>query len=110
MRPELTREFDKDLLNQLTGLTGLGWTTSVLGYLSSVIGYGNGLITRLVAEPQSLLYVGGSFFVLTLGLDRLQSKLAADPAGEESGESGVSGGGPHDGGISGAGGPRDGGT
>lgn len=66
---------DKDLLNQLTGLTGLGWTTSVLGYLSTVIGYGNGLISRLVAEPQSLLYVGGGFFVLTLGLDRFRNRL-----------------------------------
>jgi len=96
MRPKLTREFDKDLLNQLTGLTGLGWTTSVLGYLSSVIGYGNGLISRLVAEPQSLLYVGGSFFVLTLGLDRLQSRIAAEPTGEEGGGSDAPRGDPHD--------------
>ena len=77
---------DKDLLNQLTGLTGLGWTASVLGYLSSVIGYGNGVIGRLVAEPQSLLYVGGSLFVITLGLDRLQGRLVAEPTGEDAGD------------------------
>jgi hypothetical protein len=81
----LIRDTDEDLLNQLTGLTGLGWTTSVLGYLSTVIGYGNGLISRLVAEPQSLLYVGGSFFLLTLGLDRLQSRLVAKRGREEGG-------------------------
>ncbi|EMA66397.1 hypothetical protein [Halorubrum kocurii] len=81
--PKAIRESDTDLLNQLTGLTGLGWTTSVLGYLSTVIGYGNGVISRLVAEPQSLLYVGGSFFLLTLGLDRLQSRLGADGEREE---------------------------
>lgn len=79
------RDTETDLLNQLTGLTGLGWTASVLGYLSTVIGYGNGLLTRLVVEPQSLLYVGGSFFLLTLGLDRLQTKLVADGADEDGG-------------------------
>ncbi|WP_241662523.1 hypothetical protein [Halorubrum depositum] len=81
----MIRDTDKDLLNQLTGLTGLGWTASVLGYLSTVIGYGNGLISRLVAEPQSLLYVGGSFFVLTLGLDRLHNRAVTRRASEERG-------------------------
>ncbi|WP_435097213.1 hypothetical protein [Halorubrum sp. N11] len=79
------RDADKDLLNQLTGLTGLGWTASVLGYLSTVIGYGNGLLSRLVVEPQSLLYVGGSFFLLTLGLDRLQTKVVAERGTEDGG-------------------------
>ncbi|WP_123620400.1 hypothetical protein [Halorubrum sp. CSM-61] len=79
----IIRDADEDLLNQLTGLTGMGWTASVLGYLSTVIGYGNSLISRLVAEPQSLLYVGGSFFLLTLGLDRLQSKLVAERVAED---------------------------
>ncbi|WP_435074327.1 hypothetical protein [Halorubrum sp. HHNYT27] len=79
----LLRDTDKDLLNQLAGLMGLGWTASVLGYLSSVMGYGNGVISRLVAEPQSLLYVGGSFFLLTLGLDRLQGKLVAESPDED---------------------------
>jgi hypothetical protein len=86
MRLRPIRDADKDLLNQLTGLTGLGWTASVLGYLSSVIGYGNGVIGRLVAEPRSLLYVGGSFFLITLGLDRLQGRLAAEPTGEDAGD------------------------
>ncbi len=67
------RESDKDLLNQLTGLTGLGWTTSMLGYLSVVIGYGNSLVIRFVTDPQSLLYLGAGFFVATLGLDRLRN-------------------------------------
>jgi hypothetical protein len=83
MWPNLIHDSDKDLLNQLGGLMGLGWTTSVLGYLSSVIGYGNGIISRLVAEPQSLLYVGGSFFLLTLGLDRLQGSIMAERASED---------------------------
>ncbi len=78
MSLRLIRDVDKDLLNQLTGLTGLGWTASVLGYLSTVIGYGNGLISRLATEPQSLLYVGGSFFLLTIGLDRLQNRTATE--------------------------------
>ncbi|MDZ5809886.1 hypothetical protein U4E84_00775 [Halorubrum sp. AD140] len=80
------RDADTDLLNQLSGLTGLGWTASVLGYLSTVIGYGNGLISRLVAEPQSLLYVGGSFFLLTLGLDRLHGKIATERDAEKEGD------------------------
>lgn len=83
MPPNLTRDSEKDLLNQLGGLMGLGWTASVLGYLGSLIGYGNGVISRLVVEPQSLLYVGGSFFLLTLGLDRLQGRLGADRASED---------------------------
>lgn len=79
------RDVDKDLLNQLSGFTGMGWTASVLGYLSTVMGYGNGLVSRLVAEPQSLLYVGGSFFLLTLGLDRLQSRAVGERSSEEGG-------------------------
>jgi hypothetical protein len=81
----LIRDVDKDLLNQISGLTGMGWTASVLGYLSTVMGYGNGLVSRLVAEPQSLLYVGGSFFLLTLGLDRLQSRAVGEGSREEGG-------------------------
>lgn len=69
---------DEDLLYQLGGITGLGWTVSLLGYLSTVIGYGNSLVTRLVAEPQSLLYLGGVFFVATFGLDRLQNSIFSE--------------------------------
>lgn len=67
-------EAKKDRLNQLAGLTGLGWTTSILGFLSTVVGYGNGIVSRLVTEPQSLLYLGGVFFLATLGLDRLVNR------------------------------------
>jgi hypothetical protein len=66
----LTRSVpDRDLLYQLAGLTGLGWTGAILGYLGTVIGYGNGL----VSNPRALLYLGGVLFVATFGLDRLQS-------------------------------------
>lgn len=66
---------DKDALNQIAGITGIGWTASVLGYLTTVIGYGNTVVTRIVADPQSLLYLGGALFVATLGLDRLKERL-----------------------------------
>lgn len=66
---------EKDLLTQLTGLTGIGWTTSILGYLGTLIGYGNSLVVRL-GDPQSLLYLGIGFFVATLGLDRLRNTQA----------------------------------
>jgi len=48
----------------------------MLGFLSAMLGYGNGLITRLVADPQSLLYLGVVLFVTTLGLDRLNDALS----------------------------------
>jgi len=59
-------------LDQIAGLTGIGWTTSLLGYLSTTIGYGSALVTN----PQSLLYLGGVLFVATLGLDRLKAALS----------------------------------
>jgi len=62
---------EADTAEQLAGFTGLGWTTSILGYLGTVLGYGNGLVTRLVAEPQALLYLGLVLLATTLGLDRL---------------------------------------
>ena len=61
------------MLYRLAGVTGVGWTLSLLGYLSTVVGYGNSLVTRLVADPQSLLYLGSVLFVATVGLDRLQA-------------------------------------
>lgn len=61
-----------DVLDQAAGITGLGWTGSVLGYLSTMVGYGN----SVVASPQSLLYLGGALFVTTLGLDRLRDLLS----------------------------------
>lgn len=65
---------DGETLHQLAGFTGFGWTMSVLGFLSTVLGYGNSLLSRLVTDPQSLLYVGGVFFLATLGLDRLANR------------------------------------
>lgn len=62
---------DRDSLDQLAGFTGVGWTTSTLGFLSTAMGYGNSLISRFVADSKSLLYVGVVFFLATLGLDRL---------------------------------------
>jgi len=66
---------DREKLNQLAGITGLGWTASILGYLGTVLGYGNGLVSRLITEPYSLLFVGLAFFLATLGLDRLANRL-----------------------------------
>lgn len=65
------RTFDNGVVNQLAGITGLGWTMSMLGFLSTVVGYGSGPVARLVADPHSLLYLGAIFFVATLGLDQL---------------------------------------
>ena len=62
---------DGDTLHQLGGVTGIGWTASVLGYASAVVGYGSGYLARLTTDPQSFLYAGGVLFLATLGLDRL---------------------------------------
>jgi len=48
----------------------------MLGFLSAMLGYGNGLVTRLVADPRSLLYIGSVLFVTTLGIDRLNDALS----------------------------------
>lgn len=65
-------------LDQLVGVTGLGWTTSLLAFLGSTLGYGTGIVTRLVASPHTLLYVGAAMFAATLGLDRLNRKLSEE--------------------------------
>jgi len=69
---------DRSFLETLAGITGVGWTTSLLGFLATVLGYGNGVVTRLVTDPQSLLYVGAVCFVTTLGLDRLSNRGTED--------------------------------
>ncbi|WP_135302271.1 hypothetical protein [Haloarcula amylovorans] len=69
---------DEDTLDQLAGFTGVGWTTSLFGFLTSAIGYGNSVVTRVAADPVSLLYVGVVFFLATLGLDRLAGVVAED--------------------------------
>ncbi len=63
---------DTDTLDQLAGITGVGWTVSILGYIATMVGYGTVLVTRLVTDPQSLLYLGGTLFVATFGLDHLR--------------------------------------
>lgn len=65
---------DSNVLDQLAGITGIGWTVSILGYVSAAIGYGTVFISRLVTDPQSLLYLGGVLFMTTLGLDRLRDR------------------------------------
>lgn len=68
---EAIPRLNRDTLDQLAGFTGVGWTTSILGFLSTLMGYGNSLFSRFVADSRSLLYVGVVFFLATLGLDRL---------------------------------------
>lgn len=63
---------DTNVLYQLAGITGLGWTALILGYVSTVIGYGHSHIP----EPQSLLYLAGVLFVVTFGLDRAGDGLS----------------------------------
>ncbi|WP_254273953.1 hypothetical protein [Haloarcula marina] len=70
----------KATLDQLAGVTGVGWTTSVLGFLTALIGYGNHILARFLVEPQALLYAGVVFFVATLGLDKLANSIAEDEA------------------------------
>ncbi|MUV88046.1 hypothetical protein GJ631_16160 [Natronomonas sp. CBA1123] len=67
---------DRDGLDQLAGITGLGWTASIIGYLGTAIGIGNTLVAR-VADPQSLLYLGAVLFAATFGLDRLRDKRSS---------------------------------
>jgi hypothetical protein len=67
-----SRVADIDLLDQFAGITGLGWTVSMLAYLGAVLGYGTSLVARVVGDPQLLLYVGCVCFLTTVGLDRLR--------------------------------------
>ncbi|EMA65122.1 hypothetical protein C461_14810 [Halorubrum aidingense JCM 13560] len=95
MKSALLSIFDADSLDQLGGVTGLGWTVSLLGYLTSVIGYGNALVSRLIADPQSFLYVGSVLFVATLGLNRLQqSATEGEQSAAEAERSAAEGGRP----------------
>jgi hypothetical protein len=86
MKSTLLSLLDADSLDQLGGVTGLGWTVSLLGYLTTVIGYGNALVTRLIADPQSFLYVGSVLFVATLGLNWLQRSAAEEERSAAEGE------------------------
>jgi len=74
MAIERNREGSEGRLDQVAGITGVGWTASLLGYLSSILGFN----TALGSNPQSLLYLGAVLFVTTLGLDRLRKNRAAE--------------------------------
>jgi len=78
MVPDSIPTPDGETLDQLAGVTGVGWTMSAFGFLSSAIGYGNAVVGRLTAEPQALLYVGFAFFLATLGLDRLADAVGGE--------------------------------
>ncbi len=62
----LKRTSEDGVLHTVAGITGVGWTGSVLGYLGTAVGYGS------PGNPQSFLYLGGVLFVATVGLDRLR--------------------------------------
>jgi hypothetical protein len=71
---------DSETLHRLGGVTGIGWTTSVLGYASTFVGYGSGYLSKLTTDPQSFLYAGGVLFLATLGLDQLAQRLDTESA------------------------------
>jgi len=75
MPPELTPTSKGELLDQLAGLTGIGWTVSILGFLSAVLDIGPALVERLGPDPESLLAVGVALFVATAVLDRLRRSV-----------------------------------
>jgi len=74
-------------LYRMAGVTGLGWTVSLLAYLSTLLGYGNAVVARLVGSPRALLYLGGGLLVATLGLDRLQRIGTDEETDDETGPS-----------------------
>jgi len=65
---------DTDALDRLAVFTGLGWTTSMLGYLTTAVGHAT--LPGPVADPRLLLSVGVVLLMATLGLDRLQNRLS----------------------------------
>jgi hypothetical protein len=72
----LTQSVSNDLLYQLGGITGLGWTASLLAYIWATIGPADGLGGPIAIDPRILLVLGVVFFVVTVGLDRLQTSVA----------------------------------
>jgi hypothetical protein len=66
----------EDALDQLDGITGLGWTAALIGYLVSLIDLGGSVLTEVVPDTASLLSLGGVLFAPTLGLDRLNRSAA----------------------------------
>lgn len=71
---------DVNTLDQLAGITGVGWTVSILGYVSAILGHEIAVISRFVAGPESLLYLGAALFLATVGLDRLRDRCSEQPA------------------------------
>lgn len=71
---------DDPLLHRVGGVLGVGWTTTLLGYVSSVLGYSTELVARLGTEPVSLLYAGVVLLLATLGLDRFAGRDTGDEA------------------------------
>jgi len=63
---------NEQFLHELAGLTGLGWTASMLGFLGSLIWYGNDVRPALPIGPRTLLGLGICFFLATQLLDRLR--------------------------------------
>lgn len=70
-----------ELLDQLAGLTGIGWTVSMLGFLSAVLDVGRWNVAHLGADPAPLLAVGVVLFATTVGLDRLGRTVEEDDTG-----------------------------
>lgn len=58
---------NEDLLDTAAGLTGIGWTASLLGYLAAVVGYS----IAPLGNPRSLLYLACILLVTTVTLDLL---------------------------------------
>ena len=69
---------NQETLHQLGGLTGIGWTAAVIGYLSTLVGFGGQYVARLVTDPHSLLYAGVVLFLATFGLDKLANTETRD--------------------------------
>ena len=67
---------DVNTLDQLAGITGVGWTVSILGYVSVMLGHEVVIVSRFVTDPQPLLYLGGALFLATFGLDRLRDRCS----------------------------------
>lgn len=67
-----------ETIDQVAGITGIGWTTSLLVFLTTAIGYSNSLISRFMSDSRVFLYAGVVFFLMTLGLDRVANRLPDD--------------------------------
>jgi hypothetical protein len=83
MNENETTSTEQGRMYQMAGVTGLGWTVSILAYLSTLLGYGNVVVARLVGSPRALLYLGGGLLVATLGLDRLHGMATGDDDGDD---------------------------